>query len=49
MKNIFVPFLLIVVIFAQLLSAQERKFTHADSLRGGLSKERTWWDLTYYY
>jgi aminopeptidase N len=29
--------------------AQQRKFTHADTLRGAVTPERSWWDLTYYH
>lgn len=28
--------------------AQQHKFTRADTLRGTLSPERSWWDVTYY-
>ncbi|HET8861363.1 M1 family metallopeptidase [Marivirga sp.] len=38
----------IFLAFNTLLSAQ-KDFTKADSLKGGLSKERTWWDLKYYH
>ena len=34
--------------FAQLLSGKEKKFTHADSLRGMLTPFRTCYDVTYY-
>jgi aminopeptidase N len=47
MKNIFLFFLLVCQI--QLLSAQESQFTRQDSLRGSITPERTWWDLTYYH
>ncbi len=33
------------VIFAQ----QPRVFTHQDTLRGSITPERVWWDLTYYH
>ncbi len=33
--------------FAQL-GAQQKRYTHADSLRGHLSAERSWWDVTHY-
>ncbi len=43
-------FLLSIVIFQTLLlSAQEPKFTRQDSLRGSITPEREWWDLTYYH
>ena len=29
--------------------AQNTKFTHADTLRGSITPERVWWDLTYYH
>ncbi len=29
--------------------AQESKFTRQDSLRGSITPERAWWDLTYYH
>ena len=33
-----------------LSSAQNQtKFTHADTLRGAITPERAWWDLTYYH
>ncbi|GAA4242573.1 M1 family metallopeptidase [Winogradskyella damuponensis] len=33
---------------AQLLQDKE-KFTHQDTLRGSITPERAWWDLTYYH
>lgn len=30
-------------------SAQQKKFTRTDSLRGSITPEREWWDLTYYH
>lgn len=32
-----------------LLSAKQLNFTHQDSLRGSITPERSWWDLTYYH
>jgi aminopeptidase N len=29
--------------------AQAQKFTHADTLRGSITPQRAWWDLTYYH
>lgn len=29
--------------------AQKKEFTHADTLRGSITPEREWWDLTYYH
>src|ERR1700759_4778407 len=33
---------------AALKKYDEKKFTHADSLRGNLGPERTWWDVQRY-
>ena len=49
--------LLIVVLIFSLFSNyiqaqgsfQEKKFTRQDSLRGSITPERAWWDLTYYH
>jgi aminopeptidase N len=32
-----------------LLSEKDNQFTHQDSLRGSITPERAWWDLTYYH
>ena len=29
--------------------AQQNEFTHQDTLRGSITPERAWWDLTYYH
>ncbi|GAA3515827.1 M1 family metallopeptidase [Aquimarina addita] len=29
--------------------AQKQQFTHQDTLRGSITEERAWWDLTYYH
>ena len=34
---------------AQYLAPEQRKFTRQDSLRGSITPERKWWDLTYYH
>ena len=31
------------------LLAQVPTFTHQDTLRGAITPERVWWDLTYYH
>ncbi|MBK6266022.1 M1 family metallopeptidase [Marivirga sp. S37H4] len=55
MKNLFRKTLFPVLSFIILsgtisLKAQDKEsFTRADSLKGGLTAERTWWDLTYYH
>lgn len=33
----------------QYLAPQHRQFTRQDSLRGSITPEREWWDLTYYH
>jgi aminopeptidase N len=40
--------LLAVIVAPLLLSAQERKFTKADTLRGSLNENRDWWDVLRY-
>ncbi|PKB18630.1 M1 family metallopeptidase [Flavobacterium sp. 5] len=32
-----------------LLNTSETNFTHQDTLRGSITKERAWWDLKYYH
>jgi len=34
---------------AQYLAPETRQFTRQDSLRGSITPEREWWDLTYYH
>lgn len=45
-------FLLVLIASFNFLlpaaNAQQHKLTRADTLRGTLSAERTWWDVTYY-
>ena len=40
-------YFLFLLFFSTALSAQE--FTRQDSLRGSITPERAWWDLTYYH
>ncbi|WP_062058970.1 M1 family metallopeptidase [Aquimarina longa] len=47
MYKIFLFYLLTLPIYS--LFAQELKFTKQDSLRGSITPEREWWDLTYYH
>lgn len=54
MKNyfggIFIAFLVGFNANAQgLLNKSETVFTHQDTLRGSITKERAWWDLKYYH
>lgn len=45
-----ITFLFSNAIEAQgLLNKSETTFTHQDSLRGSITKERAWWDLKYYH
>ncbi|WGD34988.1 M1 family metallopeptidase [Olleya sp. YS] len=53
MKNtpfslIMLAFLMANTMFAQLLQEKEN-FTRQDTLRGSITPERDWWDLTYYH
>jgi hypothetical protein len=32
-----------------LMNKSETVFTHQDTLRGSITKERAWWDLKYYH
>jgi aminopeptidase N len=45
--NISIRLLLLFVALPTLLFAQNT-FTHDDTLRGSITRERAWWDLTYY-
>lgn len=38
----------ILFLVACRMAAQESVFTHQDSLRGSITKERAWWDLLHY-
>ncbi|NNL81858.1 MAG: M1 family peptidase, partial [Winogradskyella sp.] len=35
--------------YAQGILAEKDTFTHQDTLRGSITPEREWWDLTYYH
>ena len=52
MKKFYVLLLFLIIIsgstYAQLLSKKEH-FTRQDTLRGSITPERKWWDLTYYH
>jgi len=53
MKNYIIIFISCLVTFIAnsqgLLSNPHKVFTHQDSLRGSITKERAWWDLKYYH
>jgi len=42
---------IVLIIFGLVVEiiAQERIFTRQDTLRGTITLERAWWDLTYYH
>jgi len=53
MKNAFLLFAFIFLfsfsIKGQELLSEKASFTHQDTLRGTITPEREWWDLTYYH
>ena len=53
MKNTFLSFVCIFLVSitnqAQELLSEKNSFTHQDTLRGSITPERAWWDLTYYH
>jgi aminopeptidase N len=42
-------FIFLFLVFFTTLVAQGQSFTRQDSLRGSITPERAWWDLTYYH
>ena len=48
MKYILV-FIFISIVSLTGVTAQKTHFTKQDTLRGSITKERIWWDLTYYH
>lgn len=40
--------LVVLVMYLGVLAAQDLKFARQDSLRGMITPERSWWDLTHY-
>jgi aminopeptidase N len=48
MKRIIL-FLCISICTLNFIRSQTLKFTHQDTLRGSVTPERSWWDLTYYH
>ena len=49
MKSIKISILLLSLAISCTLCSQEKTFTRQDSLRGSITTERAWWDLTYYH
>jgi len=43
------PVSAILILFSSLSLFAQQEFNRADSLKGSLTKERTWWDVTYYH
>ncbi len=44
-KTVLIPF----CCFQLMCFAQQKEFTHQDTLRGSITPERAWWNLTYYH
>ena len=54
MKTVYILFLIFFItpfvnIQAQGLLSEKTEFTRQDTLRGSITPEREWWDLTYYH
>ena len=54
MKTVYILFLVFFItpfvnIQAQGLLSEKTEFTRQDTLRGSITPEREWWDLTYYH
>ena len=47
-----IALLLIIIGSTSMMNAQvltnKSQFTHQDTLRGSITPERAWWDITYY-
>ena len=44
----FLTTLLMLLLFVNIGNTQRRTFNRQDTLRGSITKERVWWDLTHY-
>ena len=42
-------FCLAILFYSYGISAQDQVFTRSDTLRGSITSERAWWDLSYYH
>lgn len=49
MNTIRASFFFLLLQAAVLLPAQNLQFTHDDTLRGSITPQRSWWDLTFYH
>lgn len=48
MRSVLLVLISLCCLLPETTYAQHHTFTHADTLRGTLSPERSWWDVTYY-
>ncbi|MEO5789475.1 M1 family metallopeptidase, partial [Gelidibacter sp.] len=42
-------YILLALVAVNTINAQDKIFTKQDTLRGSITPERAWWDLTYYH
>lgn len=49
MNKIIPAIFIVFLLFNLKINAQTKMFTHQDTLRGAISKEREWWDLKFYH
>jgi aminopeptidase N len=47
-RFIYPLYFLLLFAFLVPYNAQTVKYTHADSIKGSISRQRAWWDVTYY-
>ena len=45
----YTPIIILLCLTPLLIYGQKTNFTQQDTLRGSITSERAWWDLTYYY
>lgn len=48
MKNIILLFSLLLCMCQKGFAQGVKVFTHADTLRGSITPQRAWWDVTFY-
>jgi aminopeptidase N len=49
MKKHLLSILFLFILFSSKINSQTPVFNHQDTLRGSITPERSWWDLTYYH
>jgi len=49
MKKILILLLSPFVLFSQGIMGDKTEFSRQDTLRGSITKERSWWDLNRYH